>query len=161
MKNKKDMNTDLLIRKEHETGGYKSWPSRGYRNNNPLNIKHGTSHWLGMRTEQKDTKFVQFESMEMGYRAACILLLNYRQRYNLKTIRQIIGRWAPRGENNTYVYIFHVCEWMKIPDPDHEVTTQELPALIGAMSRQENGVEADMKQVKAGITLALQSSKQC
>lgn len=50
---------------------------RGIRNNNPLNIRHSASRWQGMRMEQTDKKFVQFESMAMGYRAAWRVLETY------------------------------------------------------------------------------------
>ena len=44
--------------------------SRGFRNNNPLNIRHGVSRWVGRAKEQNDPDFVTFTSMPMGYRAA-------------------------------------------------------------------------------------------
>ena len=50
---------------------------RGIRNNNPLNICHSASRWQGMRMEQTDKEFVQFESMAMGYRAAWRVLETY------------------------------------------------------------------------------------
>ena len=37
--------------------------SRGLRNNNPLNIRHSADRWRGVRKEQTDPSFVQFESM--------------------------------------------------------------------------------------------------
>lgn len=129
---------------------------RGYRNNNPLNIRHSKSRWAGMRGVQTDEEFVQFESMEMGYRAACLVVLTYRKRYNRRTIRQIIERWAPKRENNTNVYVYHVCEWMHIGNPDHIVTMDEIPSLIQAMSRQETGRVADPVQVRRGFEMAVE-----
>ena len=35
-------------------------PTRGMRNNNPLNIRHGKSRWVGMAEQQSDRAFVQF-----------------------------------------------------------------------------------------------------
>lgn len=128
--------------------------TRGIRNNNPLNIRHGRSRWAGMRPTQTDPAFVQFESMEMGYRAAFLLLQTYRRRYGLRTLRQIIFRWAPPSENHTYVYLLHVCLWSGIRNPDHTVRDDELPAVVAAMHRQENGSEADMRQVVKGWELA-------
>ena len=43
---------------------------RAIRNNNPLNIRHSADRWDGMRMEQTDKSFVQFQSMAYGYRAA-------------------------------------------------------------------------------------------
>lgn len=128
---------------------------RGYRNNNPLNIRHGKSQWAGMRKTQTDSEFVQFESIEMGYRAAALVLLNYIFRYKRRTVRQIIARWAPKSENNTNVYLYHVCEWMCVRNPDHVVDINELPSLLAAMSRQETGRVADRRQVQSGYELAM------
>ena len=44
--------------------------SRGFRNNNPLNIRHGISRWVGRAKVQNDPDFVTFTSISMGYRAA-------------------------------------------------------------------------------------------
>lgn len=128
--------------------------TRGERNNNPLNIRHGKSQWRGMRTEQTDPAFVQFESMEMGYRAAFIVLQTYRKRYGRRTLRQIIFRWAPPSENNSYAYLLHVCRWSGIGNPDHVVEDSELTRIVAAMHRQENGTLANMEQIERGKRLA-------
>ena len=52
--------------------------SRGMRNNNPLNIRHGKSRWQGMDDMQLDKEFVTFETLAYGYRAAWVLIDNYR-----------------------------------------------------------------------------------
>ncbi len=127
--------------------------TRGLRNNNPLNIRHGKSLWRGMRGVQTDSSFVQFESIEMGYRAAFALLETYRVRYHCRTVRQVIFRWAPPQENKTYVYLYHVCLWSGMPNPDHVLEEDELPRLVAAMHRQENGCKACMTQVIAGFEL--------
>lgn len=41
--------------------------TRGIRNDNPLNIRHGKSQWVGMREKQTDKAFVQFKSRVYGY----------------------------------------------------------------------------------------------
>ena len=128
--------------------------NRGLRNNNPLNIRHGRSRWAGMRSVQTDPSFVQFESMEMGYRAAFIVLQTYRRKYTLRTLRQIIFRWAPPHENHTYTYLLHVCLWSGIKNPDHVLRDEEMPLVVAAMHRQECGTRADMKQVMKGWQLA-------
>lgn len=48
---------------------------RGIRNNNPLNIRKG-NNWKGERPNQTDPAFEEFESMEMGIRAAIKLIRN-------------------------------------------------------------------------------------
>lgn len=82
---------------------------RGIRNNNPLNIRKG-NNWYGERHPQVDRDFEEFESMELGIRAAFVLLRNYITGYNgrsakFNTIRKIVRRWAPPVENATQKYI--------------------------------------------------------
>ena len=72
---------------------------RGIRNNNPLNIIRTKTVWMGMAKEQRDKKFVTFEKMEYGWRAAFVLLTRtYYRKYHLDTIRKIITRWAPAAD---------------------------------------------------------------
>lgn len=93
--------------------------SRGERNCNPLNIVKG-SKWKGLRAEQTDKRFCQFESMAYGWRAALILIRNYINGTNsakikFNTIEKIINRWAPQSENNTQAYIRLVVQISGIP----------------------------------------------
>lgn len=82
---------------------------RGIRNCNPLNIRRSTNHWQGMRQEQTDPQFCQFETMEWGWRAAFRLLTRtYYTQYHLGTIAAIVRKWAPATENNTQAYIASV-----------------------------------------------------
>lgn len=87
---------------------------RGIRNNNPLNIRKG-SNWYGERHPQADPCFEEFESMELGIRAAFKLLRNYITGFSgrsvkFNTIRKIVRRWAPPTENATQRYIDFVCK---------------------------------------------------
>ena len=47
---------------------------RGIRNNNPLNIRRSKDQWQGLRAQQTDAQFCQFETLEYGWRAAFYLL---------------------------------------------------------------------------------------
>lgn len=87
---------------------------RGIRNNNPLNIRKGCN-WYGERFPQIDRDFEEFQSMELGIRAAFVLLRNYitgfsGRSFKYNTIRKIIRRWAPPTENATQRYIDFVCK---------------------------------------------------
>lgn len=90
--------------------------SRGFRNNNPLNIRRGTTHWVGQCNQQTDMAFVQFESMAYGYRAAWKVLASYYRRFQTVekqpfNVINIISRWAPPGDHNdTQGYISHVLD---------------------------------------------------
>ena len=43
---------------------------RGIRNNNPLNIRRSKDQWQGLRAQQTDASFCQFETLEYGWRTA-------------------------------------------------------------------------------------------
>ena len=47
---------------------------RGIRNNNPLNIRRSKDQWQGMKKEQTDGAFCQFENLAYGWRASFMLL---------------------------------------------------------------------------------------
>ena len=130
--------------------------SRGLRNNNPLNIRLSHDKWVGRCKRQTDPQFFQFETMAYGYRAAFVLLRTYRQKYGYNTLQAIIQRWAPSNENNTEAYIRHVSQWAGI-DPDKLLAGQDANTwikIVAAMSRVENGVEANMEDVMQGYRMA-------
>ena len=82
---------------------------RGIRNNNPLNIRRSKDQWQGLKAQQTDASFCQFESLDYGWRAAFYLLTRtYYHKYRLFTIRAIINKWAPPNENLTSTYIANV-----------------------------------------------------
>ena len=120
---------------------------REIRNNNPLNIRRSKDKWKGMRAVQSDAAFVQFESLEWGWRAAFYLLTRtYYHKYRLYTIRAIISKWAPPCENNSKAYVENVSRLTGI-DPDEPIgIPSERPArwiaLGMAMAIQENGFES-------------------
>lgn len=132
--------------------------TRGLRNNNPGNIRNSqATDWKGevQEVSKKDNAFEEFESMAHGYRALIRLLQNYRRKYQCRTIAQFIERWAPRNENDTSAYIRSVCSQLQVPssyvpDIDDKIT---MCALAAAISRHENGLKANMKDVEAGWDL--------
>ncbi len=86
--------------------------ARGYRNRNPGNIDYvPTNRWQGQVGIEPAPRgggrprFAVFESHEYGIRALAMLLTTYQDRHGLRTIRQIINRWAPGTENNTGSYV--------------------------------------------------------
>lgn len=117
--------------------------TRGYRNNNPGNLRHG-SKWQGLAVLQKDREFCQFVSMTMGMRALCKLLNNYVKNGH-NTITKIISRYAPNSENNTKGYIATVSKMVSIP-PDrvlggvaNEGGIKSLAMVAAAIVAVENG----------------------
>ena len=117
---------------------------RGIRNNNPLNIRRSKDQWQGLRAQQTDASFCQFESLEYGWRAAFLLLTRtYCHKYRLYTIRMIISKWAPPRENLTATYIQNVSRLTGIA-PDEPIgipsdQPQRWMAVGMAMAIQENG----------------------
>jgi len=110
---------------------------RGIRNNNPGNIRHSSTKWVG-EVKGSDPSFKTFSSPVFGIRAMAKLLGNYQRFYGLTTIRKMISRWAPPNENDTQAYIAHVCQGSGI-GPDDEVTPDDFPKIIPSMISMENG----------------------
>lgn len=127
---------------------------RGLRNNNPGNIRRNSDVFQGEKTSS-DKEFKQFKTMAYGYRAVFKILSNYSRNYHLKTIRQMIGRWAPENENNTDAYIKAVSDYAGIPadDPIDITDREQMIRIVAGMSRVENGREADMSEVIVGWNL--------
>lgn len=83
---------------------------RGIRNNNPLNIRISGNRWRGKITPNTDGTFEQFETLELGIRAAIVCVRTYIKSHHLETPAQIIARWTPATENHTDRYIAFVCQ---------------------------------------------------
>lgn len=135
------------------TGAYLM--SRGIRNNNPGNIRHGSSQWQGMSLQQLDNEYVTFDDPIYGIRAMAKLLKNYQSRYNLNTVAEIIGRYAPPSENITGAYVTAVSKKLGV-SPDQEIdVANALPQLIPAIIHHENGQQPyTVEQISKGIALA-------
>jgi len=126
---------------------------RGLRNNNPLNIRHNADVFQG-EIKGNDKSFKTFSSMPYGYRAAFVTLGTYLSR-GWNTIEKIISKWAPPIENNTESYIANVVKWSGVPK-DKILTASDAAdyiLIVAAMSFVENGVNADINQIKAGFAL--------
>lgn len=129
---------------------------RGIRNNNPGNIRHGQK-WQGMRDEQTDDAFLQFVSPEYGIRALAKTLLTYQAKHGLRTVAEIIARWAPPAENNTAAYVASVARSVRVEADQPLVLTDRavmLP-LVRAIIAHENGMSPyTAEQMNVGLSLA-------
>ena len=140
---------------------------RGIRNNNPGNIrKNPATKWQGLAAVQQDKEFCTFETMAHGIRAMARLLINYQDKKDAHTVKQIIGFYAPPSENHTQAYINAVCNYMtdkldfhvdvitKINTHDYDT----LRALIEGMIQVENGGKWDSyvteSQMVKGLLMA-------
>lgn len=129
---------------------------RGYRNNNPLNIrKNAANAWKGKVVPGSDPAFEQFITMAYGYRAALYLLRKYIGQGN-NTIRKIINKWAPPSENNTSSYVNNVAARTGI-NADTVIARTDMDKLCKiawAMAWSENGkAPASMDDIYAGWAL--------
>ena len=127
---------------------------RGLRNCNPGNIRKSADVFQGEIVPSGDSDFKQFRTMAYGYRAMFKILFNYYRVYGLKTIRQLISRWAPKNENNTQAYVKLVASYAGIAeDTPLQFTEDEMVKIVAAMSRVENGREANTAEVISGWRL--------
>ncbi|PZQ45013.1 MAG: structural protein P5 [Micavibrio aeruginosavorus] len=127
---------------------------RGIRNHNPGNIRRNSDPWQGLAERQSDVEFFTFKSPIYGIRALARTLITYQDKHGLRTIRQIIGRWAPPVENNTNAYVRAVAEATDL-DADQMLDLHNfdyLFPLTKAIIKHENGQQP---YTDAQITKAL------
>ena len=117
--------------------------TRGIRNRNPMNIRYSPSNgWHGrlVGADKQDPSFEEFRTMRYGFRAGIKLITNYMSRYHLTSPATIIGRWAPRNENNTDQYVKDVCRLTGLGGKQNLIPfSQEVHDLIWAMAIVESG----------------------
>jgi len=130
--------------------------ARGIRNNNPGNIRIGIN-WLGRVIPGKDLSFIEFKTMPYGVRALYIDLIN-KHKSGLRTIRDIIYRYAPPSENLTDAYVAAVAQDMKIPATQvFTPTAKNFTTFAKAIVKHENGKDGAMvtaSDYAAGLALA-------
>ena len=127
---------------------------RNIRNNNPGNIRLTSDRWRGQVLPSPDRSFAVFKSPEWGYRALFVVLEGYMLRHGLRTIRGIIGRYAPPTENSTRSYIRSVCRatgWG--PDDPLDPCGRVMQDLVRAIVLREGGAPADEKALREGYAL--------
>lgn len=145
--------------------------ARGFRNNNPGNIKISDIDWHGealpqeRTTDQRGEKvFEVFREMRFGVRAMAINLRRYgKPDRRWDTIKEIIAAWAPKSDNNDEAaYANRVAKSTGFAvDQELDMTDRDtLRALILAMSEVENTLPSGYnppadwaEQVEAGLDL--------
>lgn len=129
---------------------------RGIRNNNPGNIDKGQP-WKGLAANQYDSRFCTFIAPEYGIRALHLILQTYQSKYSLKTIREIISRWAPPRENDTESYIQHVAKFCGVKD-DTEIDVMDsrhaMPLVDAIIAHENAGYTYPEEVVWKGLQLA-------
>lgn len=117
--------------------------------NNPFNIRYNKrNNWLGQTGQKRG--FCEFESMQMGVRAAFVLIRGYIER-DIETPRQIITRFAPPKENDTESYIKFVCindlGDIQLKENFSINTYENLFFLLSRMSQFESGTNLSMFEI--------------
>jgi hypothetical protein len=109
-----------------------------YKTNNPGNIVRSNIPWAGKVFANED-RFEKFATPQDGLNAMAQNLVSYGQR-GLNTVVGIVGRWAPRHENNTAQYATRVAEEIGVSPttPLNMGNAATLRSLMAAMIRQEN-----------------------
>lgn len=130
---------------------------RGIRNNNPGNIRKSDDKWQGLSDVQDDEAFFRFKDPVYGIRALARVLITYQDNYDLRTINQLIGRWAPTNENNTGAYQRSVADSMT-RNPNETLDMHDfddLKGLVEGIILHENGIQPyTQDQIIKALTLA-------
>ena len=127
---------------------------RGIRNKNPGNLRRSKDPWQGLAERQGDIEFFTFKTPIYGIRALARTLISYQDKHNLRTITQILNRWAPTSENNTPAYVRAVADRTGF-DSDQQLDVHsfdDLKPLVEAIIHHENGQQP---YTDAEITKAL------
>lgn len=88
--------------------------TRPNRNNNPGDIEAGKFSAAHGATGS-DGRFAIFPDADSGFAAMRALLTIA---YLGLTVEQALNKWAPPVENQTNIYIDHVCEWTGMQPTD-------------------------------------------
>lgn len=142
---------------------------RGIRNNNPGNIEYNFKKpvpWQGLADPPHDGRFLRFRTPPDGIRAMCRTLITYQDKRRatdgskIDTVREIIERWAPPGENDTSSYVHAVRRAMRLNEDEEEGELDVhqyscMKPLIKAIIKHENGMQpyTDL-QIDKGLMMA-------
>ncbi len=127
--------------------------SLGMRNNNPGNLRPGSSKWQGGVGAYAG--FVTFEDISWGIRA---FLINYYTQVTMRgrnTLKSFVSAYAPATENNTAAYIAAVRAATGLTENSAMPTDQAgVNQLMLAMFKHENSAASVGYITHAHIELA-------
>lgn len=140
---------------------------RPVRLNNPGDLRVGQP-WLGLQDpddytpeQQGETEFCVFKTPAFGFRALAVLLLNYFNKYKLKSVYSIISRFAPANENDTKAYVSDVADDLGVLSTAliNVEDMGTLTVLCKAISKHEaGGWFFDNDDLSTGVSMALGQS---
>jgi len=130
---------------------------RGFRNNNPGNIKPTSDTEFTGQTGRDSDGFGIFSSMEYGIRAIAVIIRNYYRLYGLNTVEGIITRWSATDQA---AYVQNVSDTLGV-DPYEVVDPTDpntMSGIVQGIITQENGAllasTVTSTQIVNGIALA-------
>jgi hypothetical protein len=113
---------------------------RGLRNNNPGNIEDGALAKSLPGYAGSDGRFAKFDTPDNGLNAMDALLTSYGRR-GLKTVSDVIGRWAPASDNNNVGAYASAVSPNGDPNAAIDLSDQgQRRALAVRMAKYENGM---------------------
>ena len=115
--------------------------SLGFKQNNPVNLKKGTS-WDGVVASDND--FAAFSTMPFGIRAAIVNLYVHVLRGH-NTYSSYISEFAPPSDNDTAAYLKHIEDAGFVLSNPISFDRDDLELLLRAQMEQEIG--PDDKQI--------------
>lgn len=130
--------------------------------NNPGNIRYDGTGWLGLDAPPNDEKgFCRFVSVQAGCRAIAKVLLTYYEKHDLRTVEDIVRRWAPPSENDTPAYIEDVCARLHVRPYEiiDLMVDSTLSDLVAAMAHHETGEFIDKTIIDAAVRSVLDGAQ--
>ena len=138
---------------------------RGFRNNNPGNMRISANAWLGLADmadmtdfQRNEKSFCVFREPEWGMRALAVLLRTYKREHGLVTPMGIISRYAPSGDNNDVAsYSAALASALgvgvgSVVNADDDATVIKM---IKAIARHENGAKIPYSDMQFSAALLL------
>lgn len=134
---------------------------RGYRNNNPLNLRISAEEWKGKIPLSQNTdrnvktgkmEFEQFLTMPYGFRANMINMRTQINRGN-NTIEKLVHVWAPADDgNNPAGYTQRVCKTTGYDKTDiiNPANAKQMQNIAYAMAIVENGSAPQWDDIQKG-----------
>jgi hypothetical protein len=113
MNQPKEIDTTLLQAMAKQEGFYASG-TRPQRNHNPGDLEY---HQFAINhgATGSDGRYAIFPDDDTGFAAMRILLLEH---YKGLTLQQALDKYAPPAENETNIYLQHVCAWAECQPTD-------------------------------------------
>lgn len=114
--------------------------------NNVLNIRSSNAfRWTGQTGSTRG--FCDFGAVMFCWRVGAYLIMRSYRRAKVRSIEQIIKRFAPPSENNTEAYIDFVCAQTGYNRKFVPIAVEEVANILVAMMFMEMGISKKEREV--------------